>query len=56
MTIIEGKIMNSAYFTNLKNEYEDKLIKKKYLTKVDYLNIEFWFEKDACVNLRNCKL
>jgi hypothetical protein len=54
-TLIEAKIMSNAYFKNLKNEYEDKLIKIKYLKKSDYLNVEFWYEKDACVNLKNCK-
>jgi hypothetical protein len=55
LTIIEAKIKNDEYFIKLKNENKEKYIKNCYLTKEDYMNIEFWFERDIRVNTKNCK-
>jgi hypothetical protein len=55
LTIIEAKIKNHDYFRKLKNEYKEKYIKNCYLTKEDYMNIEFWYEIDHRVNSKDSK-
>jgi len=55
LSIIEAKIKNTEYFRKLKYQNESKYVKNCYLTKRDFMDIEFWFEKDLRVNPRNCK-
>ncbi len=46
ISIIGSQVLSRKDKANIENEFKDKLIKGKYITKEDFKNFHFWFEDD----------
>jgi hypothetical protein len=54
MLLFESKLMTETHEKLIINQAEGSLERDGFLKKKDFLNIEFWFEKDPNVNVKIC--
>ena len=53
--MFESKLMTEAQERVIITQAADYLENKYFLNKINFLNIEFWFERDPNVNVKSGK-